>query len=113
MKNKYTTEQQAEALRFFEEGFTGPEISQVLNIKLGTLYRWKSEVLRRNLPDATSKSFDGVFDLDEGLRRQEKTYEDLRRRVEVLENYINRLEKSKRKESDWEEPVKGWKPPQR
>ena len=81
MKNKYTTEQQAEALRFFEEGFTGPEISRVLNIKSGTLYRWKSEALKRNQPDATSESF-------KGLQRE---YEDLRRRVEVLENYINWL----------------------
>ena len=95
---KYTDEQREEVFAFFEEGCTAREIFEVTGIPIGTINRWRSE--RRS----------SKISADEDLRRE---CEDLRRRVEVLESYINRLEKSKRKESDWEEPVKGWKPPQR
>lgn len=113
MKNKYTPEQQTEALKFFDQGFTGPEISSVLNIKLGTLYRWKSEELRRKVQDPTSKTFEGINELDEDLRRKDATIEDLRSRVEVLEKYINKLKRDEESTRSYEEPVKGWKPPKR
>ena len=92
---KYTDEQREEVFAFFEEGCTAREIFEVTGIPIGTINRWRSE--RRS----------SKISADEDLRRE---CEDLRRRVEVLENYIN---KSKKKKSDWEEPVKGWKPPQR
>ena len=95
---KYTGEQREEVFAFFEEGCTAREIFEVTGIPIGTINRWRSE--RRS----------SKISADEDLRRE---CEDLRRRVEALESYINRLEKSKKKESDWEEPVKGWKPPQR
>ena len=95
---KYTDEQREEVFAFFEEGCTAREIFEVTGIPIGTINRWRSE--RRS----------SKISADEDLRRE---CEDLRRRVDALENYINRLEKSKKKESDWEEPVKGWKPPQR
>lgn len=95
---KYTDEQREEVFAFFEEGCTAREIFEVTGIPIGTINRWRSE--RRS----------SKISADEDLRRE---CEDLRRRVEALESYINRLEKSKKKESDWEEPVKGWKPPQR
>lgn len=102
---KYTDEQREEVFSFFEEGCTAREIFEVTGIPIGTINRWRSE--RRS----------SKISADEDLRiecedlRIECEY--LRRRVEALESYINRLEKSKKKESDWEEPVKGWKPPQR
>ena len=95
---KYTGEQREEVFAFFEEGCTAREIFEVTGIPIGTINRWRSE--RRS----------SKISADEDLRRE---CEDLRRRVEALESYINRLEKSKKKEPDWEEPVKGWKPPQR
>ncbi len=109
---KYTDEQREEVFAFFEEGCTAREIFEVTGIPIGTINRWRSE--RRS----------SKISADEDLRREcedlrrecedlRRECEDLRRRVEPLESYINRLEKSKKKESDWEEPVKGWKPPQR
>ena len=102
---KYTDEQREEVFAFFEEGCTAREIFEVTGIPIGTINRWRSE--RRS----------SKISADEDLRREcedlRRECEDLRRRVEALESYINRLEKSKKKESDWEEPVKGWKPPQR
>ena len=95
---KYTDEQREEVFAFFEGGCTAREILEVTGIPIGTINRWRSE--RRS----------SKISADEDLRRE---CEDLRRRVDALESYINRLEKSKRKASDWEEPVKGWKPPQR
>ena len=102
---KYTEEQREEVFAFFEEGCTAREIFEVTEIPIGTINRWRSE--RRS----------SKISADEDLRREcedlRRECEDLRRRVEPLESYINRLEKSKKKASDWEEPVKGWKPPQR
>ena len=40
---KYSQQEKEEALRFFEENFTVKQISEVLAIPEGTLYRWKSE----------------------------------------------------------------------
>lgn len=41
--DKYTEEQKIEALKFFEDGCTAREIFEVMDIPMGTLYRWKSE----------------------------------------------------------------------
>lgn len=113
MKNKYTEEQRTEALKFFEEGFSGPEISKFLNIKIGTLYRWKSEFLRSTIDNPKINTLEGINELDEGLRSSNLSIEDLRRRVEVLESYINGLKRAEEKSRNYEEPTSGWKPPTR
>ena len=86
--NKYTDERKMEALKFFEEGCTAREIFEVLNIPMGTLYRWKSE-----LRDPKSQQI--VAGGDELLQ--------LRQRVEKLEAYIAKIERAKAKEQDYED----------
>ena len=91
---KYTQNQKIEALKFFEEGFSAREIFEVLEIPIGTLYRWKSEDPKSKQPFAEG---------EELLR--------LRRRVEELEKYIEKLERAKEKRRDSEQtgPIFGRK----
>lgn len=77
---KYTQDEKIEAMRFFEEGFSAREIFEVLNIPLGTLYRWKS----------TDPKSEQISEVDRESSKDKETIEDLRRRIEVLEKKLRR-----------------------
>jgi Transposase len=91
---KYTQEQKIEALKFFKDGFSAREIFEVLEIPIGTLYRWKSE---------DSKPQQTVAEGDELLQLRDKV-EQLESKTSYLEKYINKLEQSSRDYEDFDKP---------
>lgn len=66
---KYTKQQKLEALKFFEQGFGAREISEVLKIPVGTLYRWKSEDPK---PQQTGTSGAELLQLGQKVEELEK-----------------------------------------
>jgi Transposase len=90
---KYTQEQKIEALKFFEDGFSAREIFEVLEIPIGTLYRWKSE---------DSKPQQTVAEGDELLQLRDKV-EQLESKTSYLEKYIDKLERAKEGSRDYED----------
>ena len=107
---KYTEQQKQEVLQLLARNVPIQEINLTTKVPVPTIYRWRKEPRDNN-------SQESIIIENDNYRELLIKYEQLEKKLEECCKYISMLkradEKSKRKASDWEEPVKGWKPPQR
>ena len=84
MRGNYTEEQKAEVMEMLQAKVKATEIEEITGVKVGTIYRWRSEAKKIFEENNTSKVE------DEGSSKQ-KTFEDQASKIEAFEAEILEL----------------------